>query len=231
MLKKLIITSLVLLYGSSVNAGLIVEGYGSGASPSTLGGYEMFDFILDSSDSPNNPLTLNGTIDGDATVIELQSSVAITHGNAVDFSWWNNHVDDGNYDIFNVSGTNYIDIILPENTVAFSFNVGANFNGSGWITATDNNLLGLTNNNGNNGRHNFSLSSSITPGYGIYADQSNGGGECTTIGSIRVDPVNIWGIGNFSINTGGCATVPEPSILALFAAGLFGIGFVRRRIA
>ena len=27
------------------------------------------------------------------------------------------------------------------------------------------------------------------------------------------------------------ASVPEPSILALFAAGLFGIGFVRRRKA
>jgi len=225
MLKKLIITSLVVLYGSSVSAGLMVKEYGSGASPSNLGvgdEYEMFDFVLGSSDSPNNPLTLNGTINGDATVIKLQSSVAITHGKADDFpTWWNNHSDDGNYDVFNVSGTNYIDIFLPENTVAFSFNVGANFSGSGWFTATDNN-------NGSIGRHNFSVSPSNTPGYGIYADQSDAN-ECTTIASIRVDPSHIWGIGNFSANTGGCASVPEPSIIALFAAGLFGLGFARRR--
>jgi hypothetical protein len=28
---------------------------------------------------------------------------------------------------------------------------------------------------------------------------------------------------------GSAATVPEPSIIALFAAGLFGVGFARRR--
>ena len=37
--------------------------------------------------------------------------------------------------------------------------------------------------------------------------------------------------GNVTIGGGGFNPVPEPSIIALFAAGLFGIGFARRRNA
>ena len=41
-----------------------------------------------------------------------------------------------------------------------------------------------------------------------------------------IDPTSILGLGQFLVRP---TTVPEPSIIALFAAGLFGIGFARRR--
>jgi hypothetical protein len=148
----------------------------------------MFDFEFDvgSSPNPDNPFVLNGTLNGDSTAITLESGSAITAGTASEDDWWNNNDTNGDYDIFTVSGTNYIDIILPENTVAFSFNVGASENASGWFSAIDNNGLGLTG-VGTNGRQNFTLSAGLTPGYGIYANQTNAN-ECTTISSIRVDP-------------------------------------------
>ena len=51
------------------------------------------------------------------------------------------------------------------------------------------------------------------------------------LSKISTDP-NYWGMGDFSINVGDnpCAQVPEPSILVLFAVGLFGLGFARRKV-
>ena len=50
------------------------------------------------------------------------------------------------------------------------------------------------------------------------------------IGSIGIDvrANNFPIIDNFSFGT---TAVPEPSIIALFAAGLFGLGFARRKVA
>ena len=65
--------------------------------------------------------------------------------------------------------------------------------------------------------------------FSYYAD--NSGNTCNTINKVIIDP-SFWGMGDFSISVDNNACqVPEPSILALFAFGLVGLGFARRRSA
>ncbi len=114
------------------------------------------------------------------------------------------------------TSVNWVELILPANTRAFSFSVGASSSGSGWVEGVDD--------AGNRAYQAFSLSASNTPGFG-FASTDN----CGSISKIIVEPWE-WGVGNFAISQGSCPTqVPEPDTFVLFAAGVLGLIALRRR--
>ena len=215
---NLLLTTLLLI-GLSLNASatLMLNQYDSDTpTPSNIGGYTMTDFsFIDNSLATNNVETPFGDLmyffDKYGDLEPLNNSTAD------DTSWWVNG-ESFNYDIYTTS-LHLITFILPEDTMAFSFNVGANTTANAWLSATESNGSGI-------GKTYFGLSPTNTPGYSVYADPA---GDCSTsITSITVDPTLIWGFGNFSMSQGNCATVPEPSIIGLLGFGLVGIIFTRR---
>ncbi len=217
-MKILSAVLLILSFTSGAQAA-VLQSYDSGtATPETLGGYTMTDFgvtggTTSSITSSNISGTLNFVdINGDATDM-LRTTANST-------SWWDNGETTDN-DIF-LTGLNLVTILLPENTRAFSFNVGAALSSTrtnAWLSAIESTGSGVA-------KTWFNVSSTNTPGFGIYADNSNGG--CSSLTSVTIDPV-FWGFGNFSINQSSCASVPESSSIYLLAIGLLGLLFVARR--
>lgn len=212
----------ILLYSSTANAGLILEQYSSGtATPTSIGGYTMTDIDISNATAGTPLSSMASPISG---TLEFQkkdgTSLGMTHRLADSTSWWVNG-ESNDYDIF-TTGVSWIKILLPENTRAFSFNVGADLSSTGtnaWMTASES--------NGNNlSKHWFNVNRSNTPGFGIYADNSQG--QCSAITSVIIDP-EFWGVGNFSINQDSCSTtVPEPETLFLMGIGLAGLLLSRR---
>lgn len=217
---------------SHASANLILDNvsvngdvsYASGtATPTTIGGYAMTDFVFNDSlsigDRTSSITSLtNGTI---SFVNAGNNATALGYNTANNVSWWNNG-EATDYDIF-TTDLSLITILLPENTRAFSFNVGANVGSTGnnaWLTATE------TDGSGINSKHWFNVNRNNTPGFGIYADNSDG--SCSAISSVTIDP-DFWGFGNFSINQDSCTSVPEPAPIALLALGLIGLGFMRKK--
>jgi len=233
-LKSIIKTTVLAtaFLSTQVMAGLLtLETYNTGVStPEVIGGFTMTDFEMNNDVLTGSTSSLSSPING---AIEFQdrdrNSLDMTRRTADATSWWNNG-ESTDYDIF-TTGEHLIRILLPENTRAFSFNVGANLNSSGnnaWLKAE-----GYSQTNSDPGKlqkEYFNVSKTNTPGFGIYADNSDG--NCGVISSIVVDP-EFWGIGNFSISQSECVTttteVPEPGSLALLGLGLLSLGAMRRK--
>ena len=115
------------------------------------------------------------------------------------------------------TSVSWVELVLPANTVAFSFSVGASAAGSGWVEGFDD--------DGHSAYQAFTLSAASTPSFGFAST-----GRCGSISKIVVEPWE-WGIGNFAIGQGNCGatTVPEPGTLELLAAGILGLIALRRR--
>lgn len=220
-LTPLGLISLVALASFEASAGPVIETFANGtATPGTLGGWAMTD-IGDTGASG----TLTNSISSGAFsgTINFQDN----NGNALDMlrvdasniaSWWNNPEASDN-EVFTTS-VSWVELILPENTRALSFNVGASFNGWGW-------MMGY-NEGGVSTYSSFDLSPGNTPGFGVYAN--NSASNCGSISSIVIDP-SQWGIGNLSIaQSDQCtADVPEPGVITLLGLGLVGLGIARRQ--
>ena len=211
---------------SPASATLILDSYASGsATPNTVGGYAMTDFaVTNGGNIGSGTTTVASPINGSLNFLDADNDpMALTRNLADNVNWWNNG-EAGDYDIF-TTDQHLVTILLPENTFAFSFNVGANLGSMGnnaWLTAMETNGLGISS------QYRFNVNRDNTPGFGIYADNSNG--SCSMLTSVTIEP-DYWGVGNFSINQGKCATsVPEPSSLALLALGLIGFGASRRKV-
>jgi len=119
-------------------------------------------------------------------------------------------------DVYKTS-VSWVELILPVDTVAFSFSVGASAGGSGWVEGFDG--------DGHSAYQAFTLSATSTPSFGFATT-----GRCGSISKIVVEPWE-WGIGNFAISEGTCGavSVPEPGTVELFGAGLLGLIALRRR--
>ncbi len=198
----------------------VLESYATGTpTPTTLGGYTMTDFAY--TGGSGTTTSILSPLGGSLSFIDrngIAAPMVIDQANNV--SWWNNG-EAADYDVF-LTGESLITILLPENTRAFSFNVGADLSSTGnnaWLTAAETTGSGVS-------KTWFNVNRNNTPGYGIYADNSNGG--CSALTSVTIDPV-FWGFGNFSINQSNCASVPESASIYLLAIGLFGLLFVARR--
>lgn len=215
------------------STGATVEQYSSTATTptsmsTTIGGFDMTAFDLTNAGVVGSTASSTGSpLGGSLNFLDINgNAVNMTRSTADSDAWWING-ESFDYDTFLISGLSWVEIILPENTRAISFNVGANKNARGWLTATSetDNLNPAT-----TSREYFTLGASNTPGFGIYAD--NTAGSCTSLTSVVIDPIFIWGFGNFSINQDDCATsVPEASSMYLLAIGLFGLLLVARRKA
>jgi hypothetical protein len=186
-----------------------------GEHPDTLGGYTMTPFGAPADGYHECTTSHTGEEvcfdDGSGNVVSLLAD---------DPDWWQYDgspaPDQGN--IFVVDdGRNLVDLILPENTRAFSLFVGASSGGRAWIQAFDD--------AGNSTEQvYFGVGADDTRGYGVYTT------GCTSLTRITVEPFQ-WGFGYFSSNEGECTSVPEPGTLGLLGIGLLGLALARRRLA
>ncbi len=201
-------------FSSTASANLILEEYGSNtATPNTIGSYAMTDFTVVNNSLSGSTSTVESPFGDLLTFTDKNGAILdLTRGLADSTSWWVNG-EGSDYDIF-TTGVHWVTILLPENTRALSFNIGANLNASGWLKATETDGLGI------NTPHTFNVAPSNTPGFGIYTD--NAAGQCSTLTSVTIEPLE-WGVGNLSINNDPCATVPEPPTSALFGLGIIGL--------
>lgn len=242
LLKSFLLLSSLLATQSQ--ASVVYERFEMSGTNSSFGGYDLVDFDMGTSYTQSiggvDYLLLDSPIDGSALSFNTKQhshsdDSTMVHeldvSAASDVGWWNNY-ESFDYDVFTTSD-HWIEILMPKNTLAFSFNVGADIaNGSGWFNAIDNKGNSFKYGDAGFNANGNKLGVNYSPGYGIYADNSNASaGNCTYVSSVIVDPNYVWGVGNFSIAQGNCSSnVPEPSILALMSFGLIGIGLVRRKM-
>lgn len=228
MFKKSLLL-LLLLVSNSAFSGLITG----------TGSYTMTEFLLPGGSNADSATSMDGNI-VDFTNINGGSPVSMMVGdnNNSAQNWW-----DGSDDIFYYAdfNTTWVELVMPENTLAFSLAIDAKYGAKAWIVGvaddgnaidTDNNpftLLGDGHFSPNDPDFNIHLNGQAQS-FGFHAN--NSASSCNTISKVVIDP-NYWAMGDFSIHVDdkACSNkVPEPSIIALFAAGLFGLGFARRRM-
>ena len=208
------------------NGNDVVDLTANAADCAAAGGFVMTPF----GDDPHAPGTLVSSVvspiggivnfleqDGTNTVTDsLQMIVGDPSTTVGDPDWW--QYDD--HSSVYMTHVNWIELHFDMPAVnpvrAFSFFVGADFNGAGWIQGFDE--------FGNESLESFSVSGGNSPGFSVIGDPAS----CTTISRIIVEPNHIWGVGNFAINQDPCTTVPEPGSLPLFALGLIGFAYARR---
>ena len=211
-LSKLFVALLATTFAFSASATPIeivplddIDGLADGYSPATLGGYEMT--LLDAPGTGTHSCT-TAPSDDDVCFEDYWGNNATLTAAAP--PWWE---FPGHGNIFVVNGYNWIDIILPANTRAFSLFVGASMPGYAWIQAHDD-AKNMT------GREYFRVDDQNTSGYGVYAT------GCNALTKVTVEPWE-WGFGYLSINQGECQSVPEPGTLALLGLGLLGLALTR----
>ncbi|MBV1877610.1 MAG: PEP-CTERM sorting domain-containing protein [Pseudomonadales bacterium] len=221
-----------LLLASPVNATLLIEQYASGdATPGSLGSWSLTDFdVVNGGQIGVGTSTLNAPSGDAITFVDAAGEELELNRNLADnVSWWNNG-ETSDYDVF-TTDENLITILLPENTFAFSFSVGADLSSNyanAWLIATETDGLGI------DSHYNFNVNRNNTPGFGIYSEIA-ADGSCSALTSVTIEP-DYWGVGNFSINQSGLGclaplpnSVPEPAGTALFGLGLVTLLFGRRR--
>ncbi len=225
---KILPAGLLLLGLVSGAQAATLEQYASGtATPTTLGGFAMTDFDI-TNGVGGTTTSIGSPISGTLSFIDRYGA-SVTMGRRLasnNTSWWQNG-EANDYDIFTTS-LHLVTIMLPENTRAFSFNVGADLPVGGvnaWLSAEEFTGSGIS-------KSWFAVNKANTPGFGVYVDKSSQG-SCTSLASVTIDPL-LWGFGNFSINQdSSCTTsVPESSSFYLFLAGLLGLlgfGLARRK--
>jgi len=225
-MKFLTTALLFLAFSANSQAAGLVEYTSDTATPTTIAGYTMTDFALTNTGSNTGTLTSTVASPISGSLIFKNSSNSLEPMKrelANNISWWNNG-ESFDYDVF-LADVSLIKIYLPENTRAFSFNVGANVSSTSdnaWLTATESSGSGIST------KQWFNVNQNNTPGFGIYADNSVG--ACSSsLTSVTIDPY-FWGFGNFSINQDDCSKpVPEASSVYLFGLGMLGLLIMARR--
>ena len=233
---KVIFAGLLLLGSISSAQSAVLEQYLTGSAtstttPTTIGSFEMTDFALTAAGGTTSSVAApSGDIlqflNSSGGSADMMVSTANTSTYPYTNDWWNNTETnaDGSsrdYNVFLTGSLHLVTIVLPTNTRAFSFNVGANMGAGGWLAATES-----TTGSREILRTDFSVGRGNTPGYGIYADRDS----CSSITSVTIDPTFLWGFGNFSINQSECSTsVPESNSLYLLLFGLLGLLVTARK--
>jgi len=209
---------------ASANASLIMEEY-SNITPDTIGGWEMTDFSYSGTANGGSVTSISSPIAGEILFKDRNEDfVSLKNYSDTDKRWWNNDEVMG-YDIY-TTDLHLVTLLLPENTRAFSFNVGAKLRGSGdnaWLTAVADDGNGIMD------KQFFAVNRNNTPGFGIYST-IGANGACSSIASVTIDP-DFWGFGNFSINQGACTTtsVPAPTTFIMLMIGLGALILVNRK--
>jgi hypothetical protein len=205
----------------------------------SVGGYDMVGF---------EPGTLPGTatsatsVNGDVVNFTTKNGAApqpmTVSNNATEFAagkgtWWSGATEPFYKAPLNGSGAvNWVELVMPENTFAFSLTIDASAGARAWILGVDDtgNAIDTAGNSftlGPDGNYDPKNPAFTIPlngparSYGFYTD--NSAGSCNTLSKVVIDPV-YWAMGDFSIHVSdtGCGgtEVPEPTPLLLVFGGL-----------